>query len=68
MPTHAFAMFEMPTDFGRGNCRTVAGEDGGRRDQLFDRGEDFLFEWQLLGRGFENPVCTAHRGIKRIVR
>jgi hypothetical protein len=28
----------------------------------------FLFERQLLRRGFKNPVGAAHRRIKRVVR
>src|ERR1700757_558997 len=45
---HPFAMHEMSTNLSRGNRRTVAGEYGRRRDQLFDGGEYFLLERQLL--------------------
>jgi len=48
-------MGEMPTDLGRGNCRTVAGEYGRRRDQLFNGGEDFLLERRAASKTQSAP-------------
>jgi len=55
---HPLAMGEMPTDLGRGNCRTVAGEYGRRRDQLFNGGEDFLLERRAASKTQSAPGIT----------
>jgi hypothetical protein len=48
--------------------KCVPSEYRGRRHQLFDVGEDFLFKRQLFRRRFENPANAVHRAIKRVVR
>src|ERR1700692_372719 len=55
---HALAVLEMAADLGRGDSRTVAGENRVRRDQLLDLGKDPLLERQLLRRRFEHECCT----------
>jgi hypothetical protein len=61
-------MLEMPANLGRGNRRTVAGEHGCRRHQLFKLGEYLLFQRQLLRRRLENPVRPVRGFLHRAMR
>ena len=65
---HAVAMLELRADLGRGNGRAVAGEDGVRRGQAFQLGEQLLLERQLLRRGLEHEGDVLHRRRHLVVR
>ena len=60
-------MRQMAPDLGRRDCRTVAGEDRIRRDQLFDFREDLLFQRQLLRRRFEDEGRILQGRGKRVM-
>ena len=50
----AAAMLEIATDVGRGDRRTVAGEDRLRRDRVFKLGKNTLLERKPFRRRFEH--------------
>ena len=64
---HALAVLELVADLGRGNGRAVAGEDGVRRGQAFELGENLLLERQLLRRRLEHEGRVRHRRRHRVV-